>query len=106
MLSTEKETIILFNEGEDTANILTYNGKLKSKLKKLSKDYPEEVTLERAQGQCVSYTIPKKWIRIVAPPTLSEEQKEKQRAQIYANINSEAKNHDGDRCNSNELDRG
>lgn len=87
MLSTEKETIILFNEGEDTANVLTYNGKLKSKLKKLFKDYPEEVTLERAQGQCVSYTIPKKWVSIAAPSkerALTDDEREKRSERMKA----------------------
>ena len=33
----EKETIILFNEGEDTANIYTYNASLRKRLALFSK---------------------------------------------------------------------
>lgn len=36
----EKETIILFNEGEDTAHILTYNAGLRKRLAAFSKKSP------------------------------------------------------------------
>ena len=37
----EKETIILFNEGESTARIYTYNAGLKKRLAAFSKKYPD-----------------------------------------------------------------
>ena len=37
----EKETIVLFNEGEDTAHIQTYNAGLRNRLAAFSKKYPE-----------------------------------------------------------------
>ncbi len=37
----EKETIILFNEGESTASIYTYNVGLKKRLAAFSKKYPD-----------------------------------------------------------------
>lgn len=36
----EKETIILFNEGEDTAHIQTYNAGLRKRLAAFSKKHP------------------------------------------------------------------
>ena len=36
----EKETIILFNEGEDTASIYTFNAGLRKRLAAFSKKYP------------------------------------------------------------------
>ena len=36
----EKETIILFNEGEDTAHIQTYNAGLRKRLAEFSKKHP------------------------------------------------------------------
>ena len=37
----EQETVIIFNEADDFAEIFTYNGRLKSKLNKLCKEHPE-----------------------------------------------------------------
>lgn len=37
----EKETIVLFNEGEDTAYIQTYNAGLRNRLAAFSKKYPD-----------------------------------------------------------------
>lgn len=42
----EKETIILFNEGESTASIYTYNAGLKKRLAAFSKKYPDLCQLE------------------------------------------------------------
>ena len=43
----EKETIILFNEGEDKASIYTYNAGLRNRLAAFSRKYP-----------CLLYTSP------------------------------------------------
>ena len=37
----EKETIVLFNEGEDKANIYTHNAGLKKRLAAFAKKYPD-----------------------------------------------------------------
>ena len=37
----EKETIVLFNEGEDKANIYTHNAGLKKRLAAFTKKYPD-----------------------------------------------------------------
>lgn len=47
----EKETIILFNEGEDTANIYTYNASLRKRLALFSKKHPDLCKLEKSHEQ-------------------------------------------------------
>ena len=44
----EKETILLFNEGEDTASVYTHNTRLIKKLKKLSEKYPDKIYEEKS----------------------------------------------------------
>lgn len=54
----EKETIILFNEGESTASIYTYNAGLKKRLAAFSKKYPDLCQLEKPEHLGgVSYLI-------------------------------------------------
>lgn len=43
----EKETIVLFNEGEDTAHIQTYNAGLRNRLAAFSKKHPDLCRLEK-----------------------------------------------------------
>ena len=45
----EKETIILFNEGESTASIYTYNAGLKKRLAAFSKKYPDLCQMEKPE---------------------------------------------------------
>lgn len=72
----ERETIILFNEAEPTANIYTYNAALKNRLAKFSKENPALAKLE-ADYPCggVSYTIDKKRLSIRLTAPYSEERR-------------------------------
>jgi hypothetical protein len=47
----EKEIIILFNEGEDTAHIQTYNAGLRKRLAAFSKKHPDLCRLEKSFAQ-------------------------------------------------------
>ena len=47
----EKETIILFNEGEDKASIYTYNAGLRNRLAAFSRKYPDLCRLEKSCDQ-------------------------------------------------------
>ena len=47
----EKETIVLFNEGEDKANIYTHNAGLKKRLAAFAKKYPDLCRLEKSNVQ-------------------------------------------------------
>ena len=74
----EKETIVLFNEGEDTAQIQTYNAGLRKRLAAFSKKYPDLCRLEKSCGQGgVSYTLDKSRLSIRLQPPYSEERRQK-----------------------------
>ena len=78
----EKETIILFNEGEQEASIYTYNASLRKRLALFSKQHPELCRMERSFDQGgVSYVLDKSRlsIRLIAP--YSEERRQKAREQ-------------------------
>mgnify|MGYP006967702325 CR=1 FL=1 len=74
----EKETIILFNEGEDTASIYTFNAGLKKRLALFAKKYPDLCRLDMSMGQGgVSYWIDKSRLSIRFQPPMSEERRRK-----------------------------
>ena len=51
LMKYEKEIIILFNEGEDTAHIQTYNAGLRKRLAAFSKKHPDLCRLEKSFAQ-------------------------------------------------------
>lgn len=82
----EKETIVLFNEGEDTASIYTYNAGLRKRLANFSKKYPDLCRLEKSCEQGgVSYVLEKSRLSIRLQPPMSEERRQK--ASEYAKQN-------------------
>lgn len=82
----EKETIILFNEGESTASIYTYNVGLKKRLAAFSKKYPDLCCSEKPEHLGgVSYLIDKSRLSIRLQPPYSEERRQK--ASQYARQN-------------------
>ena len=86
----EQETIISFNEGEETADVYTHNPRLKRRLMELHQQKPNDVDLRRADANSATYIIPKAWIRINPPrmsAPLSKEQIEKRKI-ILQTINA------------------
>ena len=79
----EKETIALFNEGEDTAEIYTFNKKLISKIRNKCEQHPDifRITKEDNHGG-VTCQLPKKRLSVVltSPPTLENSLASSQRA--------------------------
>ncbi len=76
MTNFEKETIILFNEAEPTAEIETYNSRLIRKLDRLAKERPDEVIVkEGGNSNYVRCVVPKKWVAVSAPRIMSDEEK-------------------------------
>lgn len=74
----EKETIVLFNEGEDMAHIQTYNAGLKKRLAAFSKKHPHLCRLERSYEQGgASYVLDKSRLSIRLQPPYSEERRRK-----------------------------
>ncbi len=67
----ERETIVNFNEAEDTAVIYTFNNDLKKRLAAFAKKYPDrcKLTVDDADFGSVTYEIQKSRvsIRLVAP---------------------------------------
>ena len=79
----EKETIVLFNEGEDKANIYTHNAGLKKRFA-FAKKYPDPCRLEKSNVQGgVSYELAKSRLSIRFLPPYSEERR-RQKASEYA----------------------
>lgn len=73
----ERETIILFNEAEDTVSVYTFNPTLKRKLGDFSEKYPAlcKKTAEDSLGS-VTYSVAKDRLSISLRAPLSEEKKE------------------------------
>jgi len=83
--ASERETIILFNEAEATAEIDTHNAAMRRRLETVRRNHPEDMTLVRRDGYADTYIFPKKWIKIILPRRASEKQRE-HLAQARANI--------------------
>lgn len=71
----EKETIIIYNEAEDTACVYTCNEKLRNKLEAFSKSSTECV-LEKQDRISAEYKLPKAWVRINKSRQYSDEAKQ------------------------------
>ena len=72
----EKETIIVFNEAEQEAEVFTYNGRMLRELAKLAGDRPDDVEHVSDNGNGAStYRVPKKWVKIRASRILSERER-------------------------------
>lgn len=73
----EQETIILYDNELDTANVYTHDKRMLNKLKDLSKKHPEMIFPEGKPGRtCASYTVPKRCVTI--RPPYSEERRKQQ----------------------------
>ena len=84
LTKAEQETIILFNEAEQTASVYTHNAAL---LERLCCSHPAQVRqTERGRHSGATYLLPKKWVKLTPPRTLSPAQ-----AQVLAEMN--ARNH-------------
>lgn len=62
----EKETIINYNNEEDTASVYTFHRALQNKLNKLVGVNPD-ISIVFQDEDSVEYIVPKKWIK-VSPP--------------------------------------
>ena len=74
--NVERETVVLFNEAERTANIYTHNPALKAQLLELCRSYPEQVRQTAANDWGgLTFELPKKWLRVKPPRVLSPAQR-------------------------------
>jgi hypothetical protein len=72
----ERETIILFNEAEDAAEIETHSPAIRKRLAAILRERPEEISLlRRGRGECSDrYAFPKGWVKIVPPRKATKKQ--------------------------------
>ena len=74
----EKETIILFSEGEDPTHIQTYNAGLRNRLAVFAKKCPDLCRLDKTYAQGgVSYVLDKSRLSIRLQPPYSKERRRK-----------------------------
>ena len=59
----EQETVINYNQEEQTASVYTHDPKLLKKLARLAEKYPEQIRQEREN----TYTVPKACVLIREP---------------------------------------
>ena len=72
----EKESIILFNEGEKTASFYTHNEAWQRRLLGLCRERPGEAELVEDNGTGgLTFEVPKKWLKVTPPRVLSPAQK-------------------------------
>lgn len=72
----ERETIILYTEADDRAEVYTHNKKMINRLAKLYAERPDEVEkIREADTGAVTYTVPRDWVKIIPKRRPSEEQR-------------------------------
>ena len=78
----ERETIINYNEAEQTASVYTHNKTLRRTLDKLAQERPEDCRFVRVchEGAAADYIVPKAWVKIRPSRIASEAQKAASRA--------------------------
>ena len=70
----ERETIILYTEADDRAEVYTHNKKMINRLAKLCAERPDEVEkIREADTGAVTYTVPRDWLRVVPKRRVSEQ---------------------------------
>ena len=74
--SYEKETIILYNNADETASVFTYHTTLQNKLNDLVGKNPDIKITDQGE-EWVRYEVSKKWVKISPPRKreLSDEQR-------------------------------
>ena len=65
LTAMEKETIILYNEAEDTVAIMSYDRQLIASIKAFAKENPAECKLKKHECCGISTTIKKKYLEVL-----------------------------------------
>ena len=77
----ERETILLYNEADDTASVYTHDPRPIRKLKRLREKYPDQIYPEsETNSGAVCYIVPKRCIGIRAPYSESRRRADSERA--------------------------
>lgn len=72
----ERETIILMNDAENTANISTYQRHWIARLLKIAEEKPNEVTIVKKEEDYLEIIVPNKYVKVRPPRFVSDEQRE------------------------------
>ena len=76
LMPIEQETVIIYNQKEQTAECMTYDPRMIRRLDDLC-GKSEDITLIREGDGFKEYKFPKRWIKVSAPKQMSEEQRAK-----------------------------
>lgn len=80
----EQETIILWDNGLDMAEVYTHDQRLLNKLRELSRQFPENFVLKRTgPGRSETYRIPKRCVGVRPPYSERRREQQRQDAQRY-----------------------
>jgi len=85
LASYEKETIIIFNEQDDKAEITTHNKQLINRLKKYEKEGQAVNFIKKLEDGAYKFELPKEWIIKLSVPRkikLTEQQKKERKARL------------------------
>ena len=85
LTNQERETIIVFNEADDTAIVDTCNKGWINKLDKLVASSPKIIE-GRTDEFGKRYLLPKSWIKVRAPRELSDEERLKLKQRAIENL--------------------
>lgn len=77
----EKETIILWNEAEKTAEVYTCSPSMMKRMDDLAENH-EEIVRTKETEYSKTYVLPKKLIQVRTPVRLSEETRQKYRQRM------------------------
>ena len=81
LLPEERETIILWSDADDTANVYTHDRKLISRLRELAGKYPVQIYEDRKEAAgAVSYTVPKNCVSIRSPYSEARRKAQREKA--------------------------
>ena len=76
LTNVERETVVTFNQAEQTANIYTHNPAWKDWLLELCQSHPEQVRQTAANDWGgLTFELPKKWLKVSPPRVLSPAQR-------------------------------
>lgn len=81
LLPEERETIILWSNADETANVYTHDRKLISRLRVLSEKHPAQFYEDRKEAAgVVSYTVPKSCVSLRSPYSEARRLAQRQKA--------------------------
>lgn len=76
LTNAERETIICFNEQDNTARVFTYNRKMSNYLREQASDPQTKCRLlEDNLNGGLTFEVPKKWVKVRRTRQISEERR-------------------------------